>query len=62
MKKDFDCVEMKHKGAEKVQARIAGMTMEEELAYWDERTRDLLAHQQEVLARKRQAEGLVERK
>jgi len=27
--KPFDCVEMKHKGAELVQARLAGMTREE---------------------------------
>lgn len=51
-KKEFDCVEMKHKGAEKVQARLAGMTQEEQLAYWEERTRELLALQKEVIARK----------
>jgi len=53
IKKDFDCVEMKHKGAEKVQARLAGMTREEQLLYWNERTRELLALQQEVIARKK---------
>jgi len=46
--KGFDCVEMKHKAAQKVQARLARMTREEQLAYWDERTRDLLALQQKV--------------
>jgi len=50
MTKDFDCVEMKHKGAEKVQARLAGMTREEQLRYWEERTRALLALQHKVLA------------
>jgi len=44
-KKDFDCVEMKHKEAEKVQARLAGMIREEQLRHWDERTRELLALQ-----------------
>jgi hypothetical protein len=44
--KDFDCVEMKHKAAEKVQVRLAQMTLDEQLAYWDERTRELLAVQQ----------------
>jgi hypothetical protein len=44
---------MKHKGAEKVQARLAGMTREEELQYWEERGRVLRARQQEVIARKK---------
>lgn len=52
-KKAFDCVEMKHQGAAKVQARLAGMTREEQLRYWEERTRELLALQQEVLKRKK---------
>jgi hypothetical protein len=56
MKKKFDCVEMKHKGAEVVQARLAGMTREEQLAYWEERTRALLALQQEVIARKKMSQ------
>jgi len=51
--KPFDCVEMKHKGAELVQARLAGMTREEQLAYWERRGRELLARQQEVIARKK---------
>ena len=54
MNKDFDCVEMKYKGAEKVQARLAGMTREEQLRFWDERTRELLALQREVVARKKE--------
>ena len=53
MEKKFDCVEMKHKGAEKVQARLAGMTREEQLQYWEERTRSLRALQQDVIARKK---------
>ncbi len=44
---------MKHKGAAIVQARLAGMTREEQLAYWEERTRVLLALQQEVIAKKK---------
>jgi hypothetical protein len=31
--KRFDCVEMKHQAAQKVQACMAGMTVEEKLAY-----------------------------
>lgn len=48
-------MEMKHKGAEKVQARLAGMSREEELQYWEERGRVLRARQQEVIAE----EGIV---
>lgn len=39
--KTFDCVEMKRKGAEKVQQEIAGMTIEQELAYWQHGTDEL---------------------
>ena len=52
-KKTFDCVEMKHQGAERVQALLAGMTREEQLAYWEQRGRELLARQQEIIARKK---------
>jgi hypothetical protein len=52
-KKPFDCVEMKHQGAERVQARLADMTREEQLAYWEQRGRELRALQQKVIARKR---------
>ena len=45
MAKTFDCVEMKHKGAERVQQEIAGMTMAEELAYWARGTQELRAIQ-----------------
>jgi len=51
-KTPFDCVEMKHQGTERVQARLAGMTQEQQLAYWEQRGRGLLARQQEVIARK----------
>ena len=44
--KKFDCVEMKRKGAEKVQQEIAGMTLDEELAYWQQGTKELRALQQ----------------
>jgi hypothetical protein len=41
MKKKFDCVELQHRGAEKVQARLAGMTFEQEVAYWEQRGEEL---------------------
>lgn len=44
-RKKFDCVEMMHQGAEKLQAEIAGMTLEEEVAYWRKRTQELRERQ-----------------
>jgi hypothetical protein len=38
MNKTFDCVEMKRKGAEKVQEKIAGLSLEEKIKYWQERS------------------------
>jgi hypothetical protein len=32
--KRFDCVEMKHKGAERVYQVIAGLSKEQQLDYW----------------------------
>ena len=32
--KRFDCVEMKHKGAERVNKAIAGLSTEQQIAYW----------------------------
>jgi hypothetical protein len=52
-KKDFDCVEMKRKGAEKVQQAIRGMTLEQELAFWEEGTRKLIAEKEALLAQDR---------
>jgi hypothetical protein len=53
MKKTFDCVEMKHRGAEKVQAKLAAMTLEEQVAYWERRGKEMRARKAAVLARKK---------
>jgi len=34
MKKSFDCVEAKHRAQERIVEETAGMSVEEELAYW----------------------------
>jgi len=39
--KAFDCVEMKRRGAEKVQKQLEGKTFEEKLAYWKKGTQEL---------------------
>lgn len=50
-KKTFDCVEMKRRGAERIYSQIADMTLEEQLAFWQERTGLLRKHQQAVKMR-----------
>ncbi|MCL5104233.1 MAG: hypothetical protein M1133_08975 [Armatimonadetes bacterium] len=52
-KKSFDCVDMKHKGAAKVQARLAGMSREEQLEYWRVRTDELIELQRKVVQGKK---------
>ena len=47
--KSFDCVEMKHQAAEKVQALLAGMTREEKISYFQERTEALRKLQQQLI-------------
>jgi hypothetical protein len=39
--KKFDCVEMMHRGAEEVQNKVRGMTKEEQIVFWRERSRKL---------------------
>ncbi|MDE2887788.1 MAG: hypothetical protein OXR72_06195 [Gemmatimonadota bacterium] len=46
-KKTFDCVDMKRRGAERIQSLTAGMTMEEQLVFWKKRTELLQQSQQE---------------
>ena len=38
MAKRFDCVEMQHRGGERLYAEIGNITREEELAFWAEQT------------------------
>ncbi len=41
-----ECVRLKRRGAEHVAKLLAGKSREEQLAYWRERTKDLLAEQE----------------
>ena len=40
--KTFDCVKMKRKGSRRVYEQTRGMTTDEELAFWKERTSRLV--------------------
>ena len=59
MKKKFDAVEMMHRGGEAVRKKIAGMTVEQEVAYWAEITRVFREEQRELRAAKHEAGELV---
>lgn len=41
MKKTFDCVEMKHRAAEQVQAKLAAMSLDEQVEYWERRGKEI---------------------
>ena len=45
--KTFDCVEMKRR-AELVRQRLAGMTPEQQIAYWRRRSEEFLREQQSL--------------
>jgi hypothetical protein len=49
--KTFDCVEMKHRGAEKVREQTKDMTVEQEVAFWQKRSR-VLKRRQEIAKEK----------
>ncbi len=53
MSKEFDCVEMKRKGAARLQKKIAGLSLEEELKFWEERTKALKEEQRKMRKKKR---------
>lgn len=40
--KDFDCVEMMHRGALRIHETLKGKTKEEQLAYWRQRHAEAL--------------------
>jgi len=48
--KAFDCVEMKHRGAERLAARIKAMSVEEELEFWRRETEALRRFQRKAVS------------
>lgn len=53
MNKEFDCIEMKRKGARILQKKLAGLSLEEELKFWQERTKALKEEQKRLRKRKK---------
>jgi len=39
--KNFDCVELQHRGARKIYEETKGMTTEQELAYWKRKSEEV---------------------
>jgi len=42
---EFECVALKRQGAEYVSQLLSGMSVKEQLEFWDERTRRLISKQ-----------------
>ena len=52
--KTFDCVEMMHQGAKRVQESLKGMTVAEQLAYWQKGTAEMRKRQQQLRKKAKQ--------
>jgi hypothetical protein len=46
--KTFDCVEMKRRGADQLQQRLAGMPPLQELEFWHKQTDEIRRRQQDI--------------
>ena len=53
--KTFDCVEMQHRGGEKIQEETKGITLEQELAFWQRRSQELRRRQQSIRMKRKSA-------
>ncbi|MCU0664919.1 MAG: hypothetical protein MUC50_21665 [Myxococcota bacterium] len=49
-KRNIDCVAMKELGSKRVYEQLDGMTMDEELAFWNAQDTQLTAKQSEIRA------------
>lgn len=47
--KTFDCVEMKRRGSQRIYEATKDMTPEQELAYWQERSRQFRVEQERLI-------------
>ncbi len=48
MKNRFDCVEMKHRSAEKIQQKLKDFSLEEELGFWKKRSVELKNRKEKI--------------
>lgn len=54
-RKTFDCVEMQHRGGEKIKEETKGMTLEQKLAFWQRRSQELRRRQQSIRIKRKSA-------
>lgn len=57
VRKRFDCVEMQHRGGERVYQATKGMTREELVAWWEERNKEFLAAREAHRAKQSKSEA-----
>jgi len=57
VRKTFDCMKSKREGQELLRRKLAGMTREQELAYWHEQT-EALREKQRLVRERRTSEGI----
>ncbi len=48
IKKSFDCVQMKHKSAEKIAQKISGFSVQQELEFWKTSTQRLVKNKKQL--------------
>jgi hypothetical protein len=48
MNKPFDCVEMKHQGSDRIRQETKNMSVDEEIAYWKEKTEKLSKYKKQL--------------
>ncbi len=46
--KTFDCVEMKRQGALRIHEQLKGMTVEQQIAYWRQRSEEFRREQEDL--------------
>ena len=51
-----DCVAMKRRGAQKIYEQTKDMSIQQQLEFWDERTRKLRSQQEELRKKRTQQE------
>ncbi len=53
MSKKFDCVEMKHQGAENIKEKTSQLSSKEELEFWQKQTKSLRKHKEAIIKEQR---------
>lgn len=58
--KTIDAIEMKRRGAEKIYQQIATMTVEQQVAFWQQRTDVLLQQQRNAVVQQPEQQIVIE--